>query len=588
MEGYAGRRGLARWRGRRQRRARTGADPDVGAMQAVLETSIDAIVSFDHEGTVCEFSPAAEMIFGLTRDEALGTHIGDLVHPGGFDEDRHSSFWRAGAAMLGTRLELTGRHRDGSVFPIVVSMVRIRGSEPPLYTGIMREITERARSHARLEHLALHDGLTGAVGRTLFMERLGRALGGRHRAGKLVAVLFVDLDRFKAVNDSLGHQAGDRLLVEIARRIGSVIRPEDTLARISGDEFTVLCEEIGDESDALAVAARLKAAVEAPVTIKGRELRTGASVGVALARGGYDKPDAVLTDADSAMYRAKQRQNEGRPILFDDELRTAAGERSRLESELRAGIERGELELHYQPQVSLLSGMPVGVEALVRWNHPALGQLPPAEFIPLAEETGLIVPLGERVLEMACLQAGEWSAMRPGEPPMTMSVNLSPAQLLSPTLSRAVEGALERSGMEPCSLCLEITERTLMVDGPTTAAALAALSGMGVRLAIDDFGTGYSSLSYLRLLPVDSLKVDAAFVKGLGRRRDDKAIVAAVIQMAHALGMGVVAEGVESERQVSELRNLGCDLAQGFRFARPTPAGELRDVIEQPRPLAAV
>jgi PAS domain S-box-containing protein len=203
MGGYAGRRGLAHWRGRRQRRARTGADPDDGAMRAVLETSIDAIVSFDHEGTVFEFSPAAETTFGLTRDEALGTHIGDLAHPGGFDEGRHSSFWRVGAAMPGKRLELTGRHRDGSVFPIEVSFVRIRGSEPALYTSIMRDITERARSHARLEHLALHDGLTGAVGRTLFMERLSRALGGRQRAGKLVAVLFVDLDRFKAVNDSL-------------------------------------------------------------------------------------------------------------------------------------------------------------------------------------------------------------------------------------------------------------------------------------------------------------------------------------------------------------------------------------------------
>jgi EAL domain-containing protein (putative c-di-GMP-specific phosphodiesterase class I) len=366
-----------------------------------------------------------------------------------------------------------------------------------------------------------------------------------------------------------------------------VIRPEDTLGRISGDEFSVLCEAIEDEADALALAGRLKVVVESPVTIDGRRLCPGVSVGVALARGGHDNADAVLTDADSAMYRAKQRQNEG-PVLFDEQLRTSAAERLRVESELREAIERDELVLHYQPQVSLLTGMPVGVEALVRWRHPTRGLLAPAEFVPHAEETGLIVPLGELVLEKACAQARCWAQMRPGEPPLAMSVNLSPAQLLSPTMVAVVERALEHSSLEPCFLCLEITERTLMVDGPATAASVAALSAMGVRLAIDDFGTGYSSLSYLRLLPVDTLKVDAVFVEGLGRRRDDRAIVGAVIQMAHALGMGVVAEGVESDEQVSQLRDLGCDLAQGFRFARPTPAGDLRSVMERPTPLAGV
>jgi EAL domain-containing protein (putative c-di-GMP-specific phosphodiesterase class I) len=310
-------------------------------------------------------------------------------------------------------------------------------------------------------------------------------------------------------------------------------------------------------------------------------------VGVALARGGEDTADAVLTDADSAMYRAKQRRNEG-PVLFDEELRTSAAERMRVEHELRDALERDELELHYQPQVSLLTGMPVGVEALVRWRHPTRGLLSPAEFIPYAEETGLVVPLGEAVLEKACEQARRWADLRPGEPPLTMSVNLSPAQLLSPTMPAAVERVLAASSLEPAFLCLEITERTLMVDGPATAASIAALSGMGVRMSIDDFGTGYSSLSYLRLLPVDSLKVDAVFVEGLGRRRDDKAIVRAVIQMAHALGMGVVAEGVEREEQVTHLRELGCDLAQGFRFARPVPADDLRSVMERPTPLAGV
>ena len=554
-------------------------------MRAMLDTSLDAIVSIDHEGRMIEFNPAAESTFGWSREEALGRDLRGLLGPPVLHDGE--DFAEADGELFGERLELTGRRRDGSEFPIELTLVRIQSSDPPLYTGVMRDISERHLAARRLKHVALHDGLTGALGRTLFLKRLGRALTGRRRARKLVAVLFVDVDRFKAVNDRLGHQAGDQLLVEIARRIRLTIPPEDTLARISGDEFAVLCEQIGDESEALGAAGRLKAAVEAPLSIEGRGLRPGVSVGVALARVGRDDPDTVLTDAGSAMVRVKHRSHDG-PVLFDEDLRAAAAERAQLRSELRTAIEGDELLLHYQPQVSLLNGMPVGVEALVRWRHPAHGLMQPTAFIPLAEETGLIVPLGERVLELACVQAREWAEMAPGEPPLTMSVNLSPAQLLSPTLPPAVERALECSGLEPHFLCLEITERTLMVDGPSTATALAALSGMGVRLAIDDFGTGYSSLSYLRVLPVDSLKVDAVFVKGLGRRRDDKAIVRAVIQMAHALGMGVIAEGVESERQVAELQDLGCDLAQGFRFARPCPAGDLRTVIERPRPLARV
>ena len=555
------------------------------ALRAMLATSLDAIVSIDQSGRVIEFSPAAEATFGWSRPEALGRDISELLVPPRY---RHrGAFAEPNGRVLGQRLEMTAMRRDGSELPIEFTFVRVENSDPPVYTGIMRDISERQQAQRRLEHMALHDGLTGAAGRTLFMERLERALTGRAHVGRLVAVLFVDVDRFKAVNDSLGHRAGDLLLIEIVRRIRSVIRPEDTLARISGDEFTVLCEAIEDEEDALGVAGRLKVAVEAPVTVLGRRLRPRVSVGVALARGGHDRADAVLSDADSAMYRAKQRQNEG-PVLFDEDLRTSADERLRLESELREAIDRDELVLHYQPQVSLLTGMPVGVEALVRWRHPTRGLLAPTEFIPHAEETGLVVPLGEVVLEKACAQARLWAEMRPGEPPLTMSVNLSPAQLLSPTMPAVVERALEHARLEPCFLCLEITERTLMVDGPATAASIAALSGMGVRMAIDDFGTGYSSLSYLRLLPVDSLKIDAVFVEGLGRRRDDRAIVGAVIQMAHALDMGVVAEGVESHQQVAELRALGCDLAQGYRFARPTPAGDLRSVMERPTPLAGV
>ena len=539
-----------------------------GFAGALLESSLDAIVAVDCHGRVTEFSPVAQETFGWSRDQALGQEAVELLGLASAVEE----------LALGERLETGARRRDGSEVSLELIAARVEGPGLHAYTLVMRDVSDR--------HDVLHDGLTGAAGRTLFMERLHRALSGRAHVDRLVGVLFVDVDRFKAVNDSFGHEAGDRLLVEIAHRIRSVIRPEDTLGRISGDEFTVLCEAIEDESDALALAGRLKVTAEAPVTIEGRRLRPTVSVGVALARGGHDTADAVLTDADSAMFRAKQRQHEG-PVLFDEKLRTSTTERLRVEHELRDAIERDELVLHYQPQVSLLTGMAVGVEALVRWRHPTRGLLAPIEFIPHAEETGLIVPLGEVVLEKACAQAHLWAEMRPGDPPLTMSVNLSPAQLLSPTLLAAVECALEHSSLEPGSLCLEITERTLMVDGPATAASIAALSGMGIRLAIDDFGTGYSSLSYLRLLPVDSLKVDAIFVEGLGRRRDDKAIVGAVIDMAHALGMGVVAEGVESARQVSQLRELDCDQAQGYRFARPTPAGDLREVIRRPRPLVA-
>jgi diguanylate cyclase (GGDEF)-like protein/PAS domain S-box-containing protein len=563
----------------REEKASAAARRGEALHQAMLRSAIDAVVTMDHEGRVLEFNEAAEETFGYDREDAIGREVAELIVPPSLRGRYRAAL--AGkldkrSGNLDDRMELTGMRSDGSEFPVELAIAPIEGAEPPIYTGYLRDITERHRAEERLTRQALHDVLTGVPGRTLFLDRLGRALTPKRGGQSQTAVLFVDLDRFKAVNDSLGHATADLLLVELARRCQAVIRPEDTLARMSGDEFTILCSDVAGEDEALAVAARINEAIEAHIQVGERRVQLTASIGVAIGRAGVASPDALLSDANTAMYSAKQ-EGSAAPVLFDAQMRSSAGERMRLEEELSEAFERDELVLHYQPQVDLRTGRAVGVEALVRWDHPVLGLLAPADFIPIAEQSGLVVRLGEVVLEQACDQARRWASERGGTP-FTVAVNLSPQQFANPALPGMVEEALERSSLPGDALCLEITERTLVSEGPATAATLAGLSGMGVRLAIDDFGIGYSSLSYLQLLPVNTLKVDAFFVDGLARRRGNRAIVGAVVQMAHALGMEVVAEGVETYEQVEELRVLDCDQAQGFRFARPQPPERLEAI----------
>jgi diguanylate cyclase (GGDEF)-like protein len=435
----------------------------------------------------------------------------------------------------------------------------------------LQNSAERERAEHELAHQALHDPLTGLANRMLLIDRLTQALARSERRRKSVAVMFLDLDRFKVINDSLGHETGDRVLVCVADRLRRFLRPEDSASRLGGDEFVVLCEDLASERDAIDIAERLAQSVQQPIALDTGELVVTTSIGVALGKAVADSPEALVRDADAAMYQAKDG-GRARYELFDSDTRVRAVKRLKTENELRRAIDAGGLRLHYQPLVRLGDQRIAALEALVRWQHPERGLLPPAEFIPVAEETGLIAPLGAWVLEEACRQSARWQQAAPEGPPLRIAVNVSVRQLDVPQFEEAVRSVLAETGIDPMTLSLELTETVLMEAAPPTLATLRRLRELGVRLAIDDFGTGYSSLSYLKRFQVDTLKVDRSFVKGLGVDPEDSAIVAAVVSLAHNLGLSAVAEGVETTKQLNHLRLLDCDLAQGYYFAYPQPA----------------
>jgi diguanylate cyclase (GGDEF)-like protein/PAS domain S-box-containing protein len=476
---------------------------------------------------------------------------------------------------------------DGQRVLGVLDVYTRRPSEPSdeerqiasLVTHLAAIAIERKEFEDRLAHQSMHDPLTGLPNRTLFLDRLAQAVARCRRTEAQVAVLFFDLDRFKVVNDSLGHDAGDELLVDVARRLESVVRPGDTVARFGGDEFTVLCEDLPFDdarARALEIAQRLSVALNTPFTLQTHETFLSASIGISLALHGDERPEELLRDADAAMYHAKEL-GRGRVEVFDDELRTRALDRHATETALHQALQRGEFCLFFQPIVSLDQGRCVGVEALVRWQHPGRGLVPPNEFIPLAEETGLIVELGAWVLEEAARHAARWQLDH--DDPFLVAVNLSARQLAQPDLVERVAAVIERTGASADNLCIEITESVLMDDAESTIATIARLRDIGVRMSIDDFGTGYSSLGYLKRFPVDIVKIDRSFVDGLGTDNGDTAIVRAVIELAHALDMRVVAEGVEREEQLVELVERGCDEAQGYYFAPPQPADDVRELL---------
>jgi diguanylate cyclase (GGDEF)-like protein/PAS domain S-box-containing protein len=447
--------------------------------------------------------------------------------------------------------------------------------------NVLAAAIERSGTEDEIRHQAVHDPLTGLPNRSLFADRLSQALAHARRHHTSVAVLFCDLDQFKLVNDSLGHEAGDELLRTVAPRITQALRAEDTVARFGGDEFGVLVEEVITERDATRVAERISGALARPFVLRGREHYVTATIGIAIGEGG-EAPQALIRDADAAMYRAKER-GRGRYEIFDEAMRARVTAYLQTENELRRAIDRNEMCLYYQPVVSLDAGRIIGLEALLRWQHPERGLIPPGEFIPVAEESGLIVSLGSWVLSEAARQAASWHAEAPDSAPIGVSVNLSARQVGDPGVGELVRNVLRASGVEPASLSLEITESALMEDSDTTLATLSEVKSLGVGLVLDDFGTGFSSLGYLRRFPFDSLKIDRAFIERLVSEPGDRAIVGAVTEIAEALGLILVAEGVETEAQLEILRELGCHFAQGFLFARPLPASEMGMLLSRSR-----
>jgi diguanylate cyclase (GGDEF)-like protein len=448
---------------------------------------------------------------------------------------------------------------------------------PALLARAIRYAIERKDSEVELAHQALHDPLTGLPNRALFGDRLTVALDRSRRTGAPVAVLFLDVDGFKRINDSMGHAAGDLLLTVLADRFRTMLRPMDTVARFGGDEFTFLFEELESEHEAILIAERITRSASQPVAIGESETLVPVSIGIAMVTDPSVAPDQLIRDADAAMYRAKDLGG-ARFEVFDARSRSRISQRRELEEELRHAIERSELRVHYQPRVSLNgeTGL-VGFEALVRWEHPERGLIGPRDFIPVAEDTGLIVPIGDWVLEQALHQVGRWRQSRPG---MTISVNLSARQIEDPGLLDRLSAAVLASGADASVLCLEITEDTVELHPELTARLLSSLRQIGVALAIDDFGLGHSSLTRLRDLPVTMLKLHESFVSTLGSAPGEDALVGAVVELGHALGWSVVAEGVETDAQLASLRDVGCDGAQGYLFSQPVPEDRVHALLQ--------
>jgi diguanylate cyclase (GGDEF)-like protein/PAS domain S-box-containing protein len=532
----------------------------------------------NRHGHLFRVNRALADMLGYEPSELQGMDVADITHP----DDREATQRQMADLLAGEipsyQIEKRYLRRDGHVLWVClsVSLVQDADGEPAYTIGQVEDISERKATAERLAHAAIHDPLTGLPNRVLFVDRLARALVRARRHDTKVGVIFLDLDRFKVVNDSLGHATGDELLKAISERLLGALRPEDTVARFGGDEFVVLCEDITDDTTVRQVAQRIEATISRPTVISRREIFVTASIGVVVSGAKAASPETLLRDADAAMYGAKG-QGRARIECFDRQTHQRSVEALELEADLHRVVERGELRVHYQPIVDLVTGRVSGFEALIRWMHPTRGLVDPHEFITLAEDTGLIVPIGAWILEEACRQAAHWqSQRRSAGAPLTVSVNVAPRQLSEPSLAEQCGQILDATGIDPQTVWLEVTESALS-HAETSIKALQSLRDLGVHLSVDDFGTGYSSLAHLKAFPVEALKIDQGFVGGLGTDPSDTTIVGAVVGLAHSMGLAAIAEGLEEPSQLAELRTLGCDYAQGYLFGAPQPASALGD-----------
>jgi diguanylate cyclase (GGDEF)-like protein/PAS domain S-box-containing protein len=555
-------------------------------LQALLMNADGAILVVDHAGTVTWASPSAELLWGLPADSLLGHSVTKLIHPDDRREVIRQFSKLADARPEATlRLEARMRHGDGSwrwyesIFTNRVDSSAVNGIVANVRDTTERVLGEHAlrESERQLEHQANHDPLTGLPNRTLLLDRIEMALARSYRNGSSMAVLFCDIDHFKVVNDSQGHSQGDALLVAVAHRLETAIRPGDTIARFGGDEFIVLCEDLREEHQASVIAQRIAAELAAPFTLEGAEVFVTMSIGISHATDGEPDAEALIRNADAAMYQAKAR-GRGRAEVFDDDMRARAVERHQIETSLRRAVARRQLQVHYQPIIDLRTDRITGFEALVRWKHPTRGVLYPATFMAIAEDTGLIVPLGAWIFDQACAQTAGWQDRQRDD--LSIAINLSACQLAEPSLIDDIASVLHATRIDPGHVHVEITESVLMHDVDASKEVLDRLKVLGVRVAIDDFGTGYSSFSYLRRFPVDILKIDQSFIQSIGVDGDADAIVESLINLGHTLGLDVVAEGVETEAQLAALRALGCDFAQGFLIARALPPAVIGERLD--------
>jgi diguanylate cyclase (GGDEF)-like protein/PAS domain S-box-containing protein len=547
--------------------------------RSLVQSASDVILICAGEGCITYCSPAAETEWGYDNAALLDQQLQELVHPD--DQPAFRELWQQCLNLPGADRRTELRLRDAGktcrhAELILINLLQEAGVEGIVTT--IRDITARKAFEQQLTQQAFYDSLTSLPNRALFQDRLAQAMDRAHRRQGQVGLLFVDLDNFKLVNDSLGHHVGDVLLTEAAVRLQACVRVEDTVARLGGDEFVILLHQVTAEADASLMAERVAQEFARPFALNGHEVVVTASVGIALGAAGHEAAESLLRNADLAMYRAKI-SGKGRHVVFEASMHTDALFRLELESDLRQALERSEFRVYYQPIVLLRSGRVIEAEALVRWQHPTRGLVAPSDFVPIAEDTGLIVPLGQWVLEQACRQASIWQAEYPTEPPLTMSVNLSPRQFQQASLVEQVTRALSEAGLAPISLKLEITEGVAMRDAEATIIVLQRLKQLGVQIAIDDFGTGYSSLAYLKRLPLDVLKIDRSFVNGAGENQEDTAIVRAIISLAHSLNLTITAEGIETARQALLMQSWSCERGQGYYWSRPLDAVTFSSIL---------
>ena len=554
--------------------------------RSLVQNSVDVNMVVRADGTIAYESAAAERVLGVGPDERLNDSALEVIHPEdrAFAERLFADVMRTPGAQVSGEMRV--RHADGSWRFIEAVLKNLL--DDPAVGGVVvnyRDVTTRKGLEEELRRQAFHDSLTGLANRALFADRLEHALARTHRFGQSIAVLFIDLDDFKTVNDSLGHGEGDHLLIAVAERLVGAVRAGDTIARMGGDEFAVLIEDPVEAEAPLVVAQRLLAALEAPFERGAKELFVHASVGVATSTSRSQTADELLRDADVSMYMAKSN-GKNRVELFVPSMHEAALARFALKADLERAVERGEFALVYQPIMHLATGQVAGVEALLRWHHPRRGLVGPTEFIPVAEETGLIIRLGRWVLEQACSQARAWDEET--STPLTMSVNVSARQVQAPGFVDEVAHVLATTGLAPARLTLELTESVLMQDVEQTASTLDALKQLGVRLAIDDFGTGYSSLTYLDRFPIDELKIDRSFVATMTTGPDQSALVRSILKLGETLHLETVAEGIEQADQLAELKTLGAGLGQGYYFAEPLSPDALSVFLASGRPIGSV